>query len=447
MGTLKKGNHTCMTWIKGYNMNQVQKFALMVSLIYFLIGIMWIIGTDSISLLIAAENFHSYVTFQRAKGWGYIFLTGSVLYVSLIYWGKKLLHSENELKRKDVQYRSLFKHNPDAVIELDLEGNINSINPEGEKILGVTEDEVRGKCPTSAIFIEDVEKIQEYFLLTLNGVKSYFEAIIHTDGKKKILRCAIFPIIITEEIVGVYALCRDVTAQRNDEEMLIASEKMTVIGHLAAAVAHEIRNPLTSLKGFVQLMRTEKEVDPHYLKIMEEEIEHINIISSELLILGKKQEISLRLRNVRECVSKVVWLMKAQANLANLELELIEVSDEPIYIIADDVQLKQVFINLIKNSIEAVDKDGKIKIEIKKTESDAIITVSDNGKGIDEERLKYLAQPFYSTKEKGTGLGLAVSYKIIHRHNGEMSFKSKKGQGTIVTVRIPLASDEEQMLL
>lgn len=428
-------------------MNQVQKFALMVSLIYFIIGIVWVIGTDSISLLLAAENFHSYAIFQRVKGWWYIFLTGTVLYVSLNYWGKKFLHSENELKRKDVQYRSLFKHNPDAVIELDLNGNINSINPEGEKILGVTEEEVRGKCPTTAISIENVEKIREYYLLTLEGVNSYFEAIIHTDGKKKILRCVIFPIIVTEEIVGVYALARDITSQRHDEEMLFVSEKMTVIGHLAAAVAHEVRNPLTSLKGFVQLMRTEKEVDPHYLKIMEEEIEHINIISSELLILGKKQEISLRLRNVRECVMKVVWLMKAQANLENLELEMIEHTGEPIYIIADDIQLKQVFINLIKNSIEAVGKNGKIKIEIKKTDSDAIIMVSDNGKGIDEERLKYLAQPFYSTKEKGTGLGLAISYKIIHRHNGEMSFESKIGQGTIVTVRIPLANDEEQMIL
>ncbi|KMY48566.1 ATP-binding protein [Peribacillus loiseleuriae] len=428
-------------------MNQVQKFALMISLIYVLIGVVWITGTDSISMLLAKDNFHSYAIFQRVTGWVYIFLTGSVLYVTLNYWGKKLLHSENKLKRKDVQYRSLFKHNPDAVIELDLEGNINSINPEGETILGVTEEEVRGKCPTSAISIENVEKVREYYWLTLEGVKSYFEAIIHLGGHKKILRCSFFPIIVNEEIVGVYALARDITSQRNDEEMLIASEKMTVIGHLAAAVAHEIRNPLTSLKGFVQLMRTEKQVDPHYLKIMEEEIEHINIISSELLILGKKQAISLRLHDVRECVTKVVWLMKAQANLDNLELEMIEPTDQPILVIADDVQLKQVFINLIKNSIEAVGKDGKIKVEVRETETDAIIIVSDNGKGIDEERLKYIAQPFYSTKEKGTGLGLSISYKIIHRHNGEMSFESKKGEGTVVTVRIPLANDEEQMIL
>ena len=194
-------------------------------------------------------------------------------------------------------------------------------------------------------------------------------------------------------------------------------------------------------------MRSNKEAAPHYLEIMEEEIEHINIISSELLILGRKQEVVLRLNDIRKCVMKVLWLMKAEANLNNLEVEMIEHTDEPILVIADDVQLKQVFINLIKNSIEAVDKGGNIKIEVNKTDKDAIIIVSDNGKGIEEERLKYIAQPFYSTKEQGTGLGLAVSYKIIHRHNGDMSFESKKGQGTVVAVRLPLATDEKQMIL
>ena len=89
-----------------------------------------------------------------------------------------------------------------------MQGNINSINPEGEKILGVTEAEVRGKCPTSAISIENMEKVREYYWLTLEGKKSTFEAIAHIDGQKKILRCSFIPIIVSKEIVGVYVLAR-----------------------------------------------------------------------------------------------------------------------------------------------------------------------------------------------------------------------------------------------
>ena len=136
--------------------------------------------------------------------------------------------------------------------------------------------------------------------------------------------------------------------------------------------------------------------------------------------------------------------MKAQTNFNNIEVFYEEI-DEPVIIKANDAQIKQVFINIIKNSIEAIDERGKINIHVRVLENEAVLMVADNGIGMDPERLERIGELFYSTKEKGTGIGLAVCQKIIHRHNGEISFKSEKNKGTIVTIRIPLA--EEQMIL
>ena len=290
-----------------------------------------------------------------------------------------------------------------------------------------------------------IDKITSYFNQVLNKETVKFETTF--DDRKdhmKIIRCSLFPIIVQEEIVGVYAVGRDITNARREEELMIMSEKTSVIGHLAASVAHEIRNPLTSIKGFIQLMQSTKELDHRYLEIILEEIDRINTITSEMLILGKNQAVSYQRLNIRESIHQVLTLMKAQTNLNNIELFYEEI-DQPVIIKANDAQIKQVFINLIKNSIEAISERGKITIDVRVVENEAVLTIADNGIGMEPERLARIGELFYSTKEKGTGIGLAVCQKIIHRHKGEISFKSEKNKGTIVTIRIPLA--EEQMVL
>ena len=220
---------------------------------------------------------------------------------------------------------------------------------------------------------------------------------------------------------------------------MIMSEKLSVIGDLAAAVAHEIRNPLTSLKGFVQLMAMEKEVNPMHTDIMLREIEHITIISGELLALGKKQDVAVREINLGDCVRDIFTFMKAETNLNNIDMSLDVRSETPIIILGNPTEVKQVFINLLKNSIEAIETEGRISILIEANDGEAVVQVIDNGVGIEPRRLERIGEPFYSTKEKGTGIGLAVCWGIIHRLEGEMQFDSVKNEGTVVTVRIPLA--------
>lgn len=424
-------------------MRHSQKIAIKVSIIYIILGLLWLITTDFISLDYSKENLQRFALFQKSKGWMYIFLTGGILYGIVVYWTEKLLESQKELQVTYEQYRSLFMQNPDAVLELNLEGKFVSVNPQAECLFGYKEDFLKHK--RADILLDEKDNVASYFNQVLNKETVIFETTIHDlNNHMKIIRCSLFPIIIQEEIMGVYAVVRDITNFRREEELMIMTEKTTVIGHLAASVAHEIRNPLTSIKGFIQLMQYTKELDERYLEIMLQEIDRINTITSEMLILGKNQEVIYQRLDIRESIDHVLTLMKAQTNLNNIEL-LYEEIDRPVMIKANDAQMKQVFINLIKNSIESISKRGIISIGIRIVENEAVITITDNGIGMEPERVERIGELFYSTKEKGTGIGLAVCQKIIQRHNGEISFKSEKNKGTIVTIRIPLA--EEQMVL
>lgn len=422
-------------------MNHSHKIAGKVAIIYMIIGALWIFVTDYISMSRAKENVHTYAMFQHSKGWIYIFITGIILYAIIRYWTGKMLRSQQEFNLKDEQYQSLFNHNPDSVLQLDLEGRIMSVNPKAEKFLGVRGDALKAKQAVYFIDLIENEKASEYFIKSLGGEAVHFETNIQKmDDEKRIMRVTFLPIIVHKELLGIYAIVRDITKIRREEELMVMSEKLSVIGHLSAAVAHEIRNPLTSLKGFVQLMDMTKEVDPLHTDIMLKEIERINIISSELLVLGKKQDVTFRKLDLGDCLHQVYTLMKAESNLNNIEMAIEVKGADPVLVMADSIELKQLFINLIKNGIEAVGENGKIDISLQIIDDHAIVMVSDNGIGMEPERLERIGEPFYSIKEKGTGIGLTICQKIVHRLNGEMRFESEKHKGTTVTIRIPLAT-------
>ncbi|WP_153126426.1 ATP-binding protein [Peribacillus tepidiphilus] len=433
-------------------MSHPHKIAFKIFLVYVIIGVAWIIVTDQFSIGIAYKSLQDYFLFQRTKGWFYIFITGIILYIMiykrtahLIQSQNELLEKEHQLQRSNQHYQSLFYHNPDGVFELDREGKVIAANPQGEKIIGIPFQYFQSKTVTEFISKRDLTKCRKYFQEVLTGSAKKFELHIKDfNQKNKIVRVTLLPIIIDDEIIGLFAIARDITNYRREEELMISSEKMSAIGHLAAAVAHEVRNPLTSLRGFIQLMKDTNTLNPSYLEIMLSEVDRINLIASEMLILGKKQEVHYKQEDLKEIVKQVLVLMEAQANMVNAELTIHEESDGPIWINGDRNQLKQVFINLIRNSLEAIKEKGSIDILLKKQDQYAYAIIKDNGIGMNKERLKHIREPFFSTKENGTGLGLAVCYKIIERHDGAIEFESMPHVGTTVHIRLPLYKEPRQ---
>ncbi|WP_051088319.1 ATP-binding protein [Cohnella laeviribosi] len=239
---------------------------------------------------------------------------------------------------------------------------------------------------------------------------------------------------------AVQVIIRDISERKKNEELLINSEKLYVAGQLAAGIAHEIRNPLTSLKGFLQLIATGRR-DSIYYEIMNSELDRIEGIVSELLMLAKPQVHDFSYYDARNMMRDTITLLEAQAILHNIVIES-DFSRDVLWVYGVENQIKQVFINVIKNAIEAMVDGGTIRVAMFREEDLVVVRISDEGPGIGEDQLAKMGQPFYTTKEKGTGLGLMVSYKIVDNHEGQIFVNSKVGQGTTFEIRLPFRYPE-----
>lgn len=233
---------------------------------------------------------------------------------------------------------------------------------------------------------------------------------------------------------------------RIQAEQIQKAEKLALVGQLAAGVAHEIRNPLTSIKGFVQLIQVKegKDIPEFYLDTIVDELDRIDQIVGEMVVLAKPVPTKLTQLDLKSILQDTLHLMSPQAAMKDVRLS-VESPENLLPIAGDANQLKQVFINLIKNAIEAMPEGGKVTITLGNQGNKGVeVRVQDSGPGIPEEYLEKLATPFFSTKEKGTGLGLMVTYRIVQNHKGEISVQSVSGQGSTFTIFFPVSEERPQ---
>lgn len=349
-------------------------------------------------------------------------------------------HVEKLLAESQQQYKSLFDHSPDIVYLIDLEGNITNLNPQFKTITGYNADDYIGKNVIDVLPQRYKESICNFFKTVITEIKPQMSElkIKNNNGDDIILECTSLPIIVNGERAGIIGYGKDITQLRKAEERLRMTEKLSVVGELSASVAHEIRNPLTSLIGFVQLMRMEDDKHEFYYKIMLDELNRINHIVGELLLLAKPQQINFTIADIQAILYDVVSLLKTEANLHNIQIDLL-FQEKTALIECEPNQLKQLFINIIKNAVEASDSGESVSISLDyKDNEKASILIKDNGSGMSKDRLEKIGEPFYSSKEKGTGLGLTVSSKIVQQHNGCMTFKSEINEGTEVMIELPV---------
>jgi two-component system, sporulation sensor kinase C len=215
------------------------------------------------------------------------------------------------------------------------------------------------------------------------------------------------------------------------------AEQLTMAGTLAAAIAHEIRNPLTSLRGFIQLSQSNKQAN--YADIMLMEIDRINDIVNELLVLAKPQKGDFARQAFKPLLQNVITLLNPQAILNNVQLiESYAPQLESLTMVCVENKLKQVFINVIKNAIEAMPGGGDVVIVVTAEEDSVTIEIADGGPGFPLEQLDQIGEPFHSTKEKGTGLGLMICQTIVEEHRGTMQFLNRDTGGALVRIKLPL---------
>lgn len=241
---------------------------------------------------------------------------------------------------------------------------------------------------------------------------------------------------------AILTVLRDLTERRQDEERLIRSEKLSVIGQLAAGVAHEIRNPLTALKGFTQLLRNKYVEQSYYFDIMGTEIDRINLIVNEFMTLAKPHYNSFQFNDIGIILQSVLSILETQAMLLGVEVDHQQQSNIP-KVYCNENQLKQVFLNIIKNAFEAMQDGGTVTIMVRyePTEKFIHVKIKDQGIGMSEEVVKRIGEPFLTTKDKGTGLGLMVSSRIIEEHKGTMHISSQPGEGTLIDIQLPVHMD------
>ncbi len=225
---------------------------------------------------------------------------------------------------------------------------------------------------------------------------------------------------------------------RNAQEQLIQAAKLVAIGELSSNVAHELNNPLTTVLGYIELMLEEKVNEDLLadLSTMKNECLRAKQIIKQLLEFARKRPLERKTMDISEILINVIELVSIQTRGSNIE---IKTDFEDKMVISGDMnQLKQVFINIINNALHAMGNHGILEISTRTFEDSAQITFKDNGPGIKDEDIKRLFEPFFSTKnEKGTGIGLSVSYKIMREHNGSIQVESVLGDGATFTVILP----------
>jgi len=339
------------------------------------------------------------------------------------------------------KYRMIAENTSDFILVLNEQMRVTYCSPSCDKYLGYRLNDLNGEGQ----LIKTVHPDNQ--LMVVDALERKQAAKVQCRVRNKIgdwvdLEANIMPIYKrSSSIEGLVIISRDISERKQEEQLLIKSEKLSIVGELASGVAHEIRNPLTTLKGFLQFMKADFP-DPMYADLMYSELERIELITNEFLMLAKPHLVHFQHNDLKSLLEQVLPLINSQAIMNDIEIITKIEPDLPL-LFCEANQIKQVFINLLKNAIEAMPTGGIVRISIYRENSTEInISITDQGEGIAPERIPYLGQPFYSLKEKGTGLGLMVCSKIVKEHRGEMEFHSELGKGTCVNITFPLTTAE-----
>lgn len=348
--------------------------------------------------------------------------------------------AEEELRATKELLDSLFHNSADGICVVDTTGKVIRANAAYLNMYGWSEEELIGReLPIYPDYLKHELRDICTVLESGNHIVNQHAVRQRKDGELLHVCNTISPIKdATGKVIALAGITRDISERKKAEDFLQKADKLNVVGQLAAGLAHEIRNPLTTLRGLLQLMHSSGNGKLEYYDILISELDRINSMVSELIFFAKPHVTSLQTHDLSVILPNVITLLESQAAMSNIQIDFQVVEALP-FVKCSEVEIKQVFINLFKNAIEAMPDGGVIRVVVSvKSHKYVRIRFIDQGAGITEEQIRRLGEPFYTTKEKGTGLGLMMCYKIIGEHGGKIAITSAIGKGTTVEVMLPV---------
>ncbi len=336
--------------------------------------------------------------------------------------------AEKMLLESEKRYRNLVENINDIIFSLDTSYRITYISNVFEKKLLYSKEEVMGQPLSSFVHPEDLHGLLNNLESAMNGLLERSEfRFIGKDGVVYHFRASCRPLLENEQLTGLTGVMVDITRSKQFEREMYRMDQLNLIGEMAAGIAHEIRNPMTTVKGFLQLFKTREKYsqEKEYFELMVSELDRANSIITEFLSLAKNKAVKLRPQNLNEIVRAMHPLITADANVAD-KITAIELGDIPD-ILLDEREIRQLILNLVRNGLEAMSPGGRLTIKTYKNNSEVFLIIQDQGMGIDPDMLAKLGTPFMSTKDNGTGLGLAVCYSIAARHNAKIDVETGPG--------------------
>jgi two-component system sensor histidine kinase HydH len=330
---------------------------------------------------------------------------------------------------------------PVGLIATDNSGTIQICNEAAEGLLGISEEQVRGKMVQDSL----VTEVARRFSVMESGTRERLSDEIELQdegGMKKSLHLASKSVYGRDgSFAGAVMLIRDLTELKTLEKELQRSERMAALGKMAAGVAHELRNPLSSIKGLALLLNSMVSGSDKGLEASEmlvREVERLNRSIGELLDYAKPESLDLEVASIVPLLEKVKSLIEIDARAYGVDIEL-DISPELPPVRLDRDKMNQLFLNLFLNAIQAMPEGGRLVVRTGSDNMHLFIDVQDNGVGIRQDHLAKIMDPYFTTKSDGTGLGLSMSNKIVEEHGGRLEVTSREGEFTNVRVVLPVA--------
>lgn len=366
-----------------------------------------------------------------------------LLFVGLGGWFSLLVAqsyqaSQSTLKNIQAFTNLLILKLPVGIIATDQNNTITTYNRAMSLMVDIEPATVLGKEPgdvlpaSLAVFFDELGEREEIFER---------EVVVGKDGKLTVHVSSV-PVVDDDNLPqGRVVLVHDLTELKKLEKHVNQHDRLVALGKMAAGVAHEVRNPLSSIKGFATLLgeKFAVESDEHKAaSLLVHEVDRLNRSITELLNYSKPLPLQLKEVDLCKLVEESVLLMQGDAGALNVELSVHLDSSIPLVTVDED-RIKQVLLNLYLNAFQAMDKGGELHVLVKNHESGkgVVVTVVDTGYGIESDHMKRVTDPYFTTKADGTGLGLALAYKIIDEHGGSLQFFSTPGEGTAVEIFLP----------